>query len=120
MDIRERATVFSTYVGLELKGKITARGHTAKFVAEQARRSASALNKWLNGRVELPMAVLCEACEIIGVEPGAIIDAAYDRLREELGGAGASAGDVGGLPDNGPVPLAAKKGRRKADVDHAE
>ncbi|MGO1410419.1 MAG: helix-turn-helix domain-containing protein [Microbacterium sp.] len=120
MDIRERAALFSQYVGLELKGKITARGFTAKNVAAQAGHSASALNKWLNGKTKLPMAVLCEACEIIGADPGDIIDSAYDRLRDELGGPSIRPGDVGGLLENGPMPLAAKKGRRKTEVDSAE
>lgn len=120
MDIRDRAETFSTYVGLELKGKITARGFTAKAVAERSRRSASALNKWLNGHVELPMSVLCEACEIIGVSPAAIVDAAYERLYEELGAPDPAPGNVAGSGDTRPMPLAAKKGRRRTSVDHAE
>jgi transcriptional regulator with XRE-family HTH domain len=119
MNARQRAAIFSHYVGLELKGKITAQGFTAKAVAEAASRSPAAFNRWLNGRVELPLTVLCEACEIIGVEPAFIVDVAYSRLVMEHGGRETRTEDdpVG---ETGGLPIAAKKGRRKADVDHAE
>lgn len=117
MDNRDRALLFTTYVGMELKGKITTRGFTAKTVAERTRRSASALNRWLNGRVELPLTVLCETCEIIGLEPAHIVDAAYNRLIVEYGGASRTTDlDVGGSPDTEIQPLAAKKGVRKSDA----
>jgi len=136
MDKRQRAMLFSRYVGLELKGKITARGYTAKAVALAAQRSPAAFNRWLNGRVELPLAVLCEACEVIGVQPQVIVDLAYSRVVVEYGpaenaqgqvadggvtskGAG-SRPDVGAFPDDADIPRAAKKGARKTDVGHAE
>jgi len=119
--------LFSRYVGLELKGKITARGYTAKAVALAAQRSPAAFNRWLNGRVELPLAVLCEACEVIGVEPHAIVDAAYSRVVVEHGPGERAAGgrltamrDVGALADDGEIARAAKRGDRKTDVGHAE
>ncbi|MGN6126541.1 MAG: helix-turn-helix domain-containing protein [Humibacter sp.] len=136
MDKRQRAMLFSRYVGLELKGKITARGYTAKAVALAAQRSPAAFNRWLNGRVELPLAVLCEACEVIGVEPQVIVDLAYSRVVVEYGPAesarvqaadagvaGKRAGarsDVGAFPDDVDIPRAAKKGARKTDVGHTE
>lgn len=124
MDTRQRAMLFSRYAGLELKGKITARGYTAKDVAASAHRSAAAFNRWLNGHVELPLTVLCEACEIIGVEPRVIVDAAYDRVLTECGRRDVQSfdesPDVRGASDNEALPLAAKRGRRKADVDPAD
>ncbi len=119
MDLHERAKVFSHYVGLELKGKITTRGFTAKTVALKTQHSASALNRWLNGVQELPLAVLCESCELIGVEPGPIIDAAYSRLVIEYDGPGrpGTPNDVGGPSDTEDMPAAAKKGRRKTDAE---
>lgn len=111
MDIRQRAELFSQYVGLELKGKITSRGYTAKSVAEQAQRSAAAFNRWLNGHVALPLTVLFEACEIIGVEPKIIVDAAYDRIVVEFGEA---------IDDVESRPIAAKRGLRKAEFRPAE
>lgn len=85
MDTRKRGEAFSLYVGLELKGKITARGQTAKAVAERIGRAEANLNRWLNGKTEIPLAVVCEVCEAIGVEPRTIAEYAYDRVVEEFG-----------------------------------
>ena len=49
------------------------------------RRSPAAFNRWLNGKVDLPLSVLCEACEVIGAEPAAVAEAAYARMTLELG-----------------------------------
>ncbi|WP_424937557.1 MULTISPECIES: helix-turn-helix domain-containing protein [Bacteria] len=85
MDIRKRAETFSRYVGLELKGRITTQQFTAKAVAEAIGRQPAAFNRWLNGKVEIPMSVLCEACEFIDVEPSKIVEDAYSRLAVEYG-----------------------------------
>lgn len=82
---RDRAGRFVAYVGLELKGRIISQGHNATEVATRMGRSPAAFNRWLNGRVDIPLAVLCEACEVIGVEPVAVVQAAYDRMTVELG-----------------------------------
>jgi len=85
MNIRQRAETFSLFVGLELKGKITSQRFTAKAVAEGIGRQPAAFNRWLNGKVEMPMTVLCEACEYIDVEPSKIVEDAYARLAVEYG-----------------------------------
>lgn len=85
MDIRARAVIFAQYVGLRLKGEIATRGFTANQVAKAIDRSPSAFNRWINGKAELPLAVLGAACEHIGVEPGKIVQEAYDRLADEYG-----------------------------------
>lgn len=85
MDIRKRAEIFSRYVGLELKGKITTQGYSAKAVAEGIGRQPAAFNRWLNGKVEIPLSVFCEACEYIDVEPQKLIEDAYSRLAVEHG-----------------------------------
>lgn len=85
MNIRQRAEVFSRYVGLELKGKIVSQQYTAKAVAEGIGRQPAAFNRWLNGKVELPMSVFCEACEFIDVEPSRLVEDAYSRLAVEFG-----------------------------------
>lgn len=85
MNIRRRAELFSRYVGLELKGTITSQEFTAKAVAEGIGRQPAAFNRWLNGKVEMPMTVLCEACEFIDVEPAKIVEDAYARLAVEQG-----------------------------------
>ena len=85
MDTRERAEAFAKYVGLELKGRIISQGFTAVRVAEASGRSPAAFNRWLNGKAEIPLVALCEACEIIGVEPKFIVETAYDRMVFSLG-----------------------------------
>ena len=85
MNIRQRAETFSRYVGLELKGKIVSQQFTAKAVAEAIGRQPAAFNRWLNGKVEMPMTVLCEACEYIDIEPSKIVDDAYSRLAVDFG-----------------------------------
>lgn len=85
MNTRQRAETFTLYVGLELKGKIVSQGFTAQKVAETIGRSPAAFNRWLNGKSELPLSVLCEACEIIDVEPRQIVETAYDRMAVALG-----------------------------------
>ncbi len=76
----KRAEEFSKYVALELKGRIIAQGFTAKAVASGINRPAATLNRWLNNKLPLPLAVLCEAAEYIGVSPSDIVSLAYDRL----------------------------------------
>lgn len=85
MNIRQRAETFSRYVGLELKGKITTRGYTAAAVAQGIGRQPAAFNRWLNGKVEMPMTVLCAACEFIDIEPARVVESAYDRIALEFG-----------------------------------
>lgn len=85
MDKRERSELFAKYVGLALKGRIITQGRNAKAVAEEMRRSPAAFNRWLNGKVELPLSVFAEACEVIDVEPQTVIEDAYGRLCLEFG-----------------------------------
>jgi transcriptional regulator with XRE-family HTH domain len=85
MSNRERAERFTHYVGMELKGRITAHEWTAQRLAAAMGRSPSALNGWLNGKRELPLSVLCEAAENLGVEPSSIVEVAYNRMVVALG-----------------------------------
>lgn len=83
---RERADLFVKYLGLELKGRIAAtQGFHATGVAKIMGRSPGAFTNWLNGKAGLPPAVLCEACEVIGVDPRDVVDRAYRRMVAELG-----------------------------------
>lgn len=85
MNTRERGELFGRYVGLELKGAIVSRTLTAKAVAEKIGRADANLNRWLNGKTEIPIAVVCEICEVLDLEPRVIVEHAYDRMVEELG-----------------------------------
>lgn len=81
----DRGLIFGKYVGLELKGAIISRGNTAAGVAKSLGHSQSAFTNWLNGKVQIPISVVVNASEVIGIEPSQIIDAAYDRLVYEFG-----------------------------------
>lgn len=85
MNTRKRAEEFTRMVGLELKGAITARGFNATQVAKATSRSPAAFNRWLNGKVEIPLTVLCESCEHIDVDPHFIVETAYSRMAGLLG-----------------------------------
>lgn len=85
MNNRDRAETFARYLGLELKGKIIRQGHTAKSVADDMGRSPAAFNRWLNGKVELPLSVFAEACEVIDVDPQGLVEDAYARLCVDFG-----------------------------------
>ena len=85
MNKRDRSELFAKYVGLALKGRIITQGRTAKSVAEEMQRSPAAFNRWLNGKVELPLSVMAEACEAIDVEPATVVEDAYSRLCLEHG-----------------------------------
>ena len=88
--------MFAQYVGLELKGRITSQGFRATEVAVATGRSPSAFNRWLNGKAELPLAVLCQACEVIDAEPSLIVGHAYDRMAVALGERGGETYGAGG------------------------
>lgn len=85
MNKRDRSELFARYVGLALKGRIVTQGMTAKAVATTMHRSPAAFNRWLNGKVEIPLSVFAEACEVIDVEPQQLIEDAYARLCVEQG-----------------------------------
>ncbi len=120
MNSRNAAGLFTRYVGLELKGTITARGFTAKHVAEETGHTPASMNRWLNGKVDLPLGVLFEACDVIKVEPFVLIVAATERVRSETSSPlRVVEPDVVGPPDTETQPLAAKRGERKADTPPA-
>ena len=132
MNNRERSEIFARYVGLQLKGTIVARAATAKQVAAGIGRADANLNRWLNGKTEIPVSVLCEVCEFLGVDPSTVVQHAYDRMVFENGepgesqeqnvihhnfGVGTPVQDEPDMkqPPQGVLPTAARKGRRKAD-----
>lgn len=105
MNIRRRAELFSLYVGLELKGKITSRGYNAKSVAEGIGRQPATFNRWLNGKVEIPVTVLCETCEYIDIDPTGIVEDAYARLALEHGERDGDRYEGDGLVQDGEVVI---------------
>lgn len=81
----KRGEEFSKFVALELKGRIIAQGFTAKAVAAGIGKPAATLNRWLNNKLPLPISILCEVAEFIGVFPADIVSLAYDRLAVRYG-----------------------------------
>ena len=75
-----KAREFARCVGLELKGRIVARGFTALQVATLLGRSPTAFTNWLNGKKPIPMVVFHQACEVIGADPVMIVDDACRRV----------------------------------------
>ncbi|AZS46637.1 MULTISPECIES: helix-turn-helix domain-containing protein [Microbacterium] len=122
---RERGELFGRYVGLELKGAIVSRSLTAKAVAERIGRADANLNRWLNGKTEIPIAVVCEVCEVLDLEPRTIVEHAYDRMIEELGERDAPANVTQLRPRDVPAPVqderaVAKKKSRDPGGDEGE
>lgn len=122
---RERGELFGRYVGLELKGAIVSRSLTAKAVAERIGRADANLNRWLNGKTEIPIAVVREVCEVLDLEPRTIVEHAYDRMIEELGERDAPANVTQLRPRDVPAPVqderaVAKKKSRDPGGDEGE
>lgn len=76
----DRGEAFTVYIGAELKGLIASRGWSAAAVARATGHSASALNRWLNGKQALPLPVLLEASDVLGIDPREVVARAYSRL----------------------------------------
>lgn len=117
--------MFGRYVGLELKGAIVSRSLTAKAVAERIGRADANLNRWLNGKTEIPITVVCEVCEVLDLEPRTIVEHAYDRMIEELGERDAPTNVTQLRPRDVPTPVqderaVAKKKSRDPGGDEGE
>lgn len=80
MNNKERTEAFTLYVGLELKGGIVSKGFTAATIADEMGRSRAAFSRWLNGKQAIPLSVVCEASELLGIDPGDVVSKAHDRL----------------------------------------
>ncbi|MBB2957009.1 helix-turn-helix domain-containing protein [Pseudoclavibacter helvolus] len=124
---RERAELFARYIGLELKGAIVSRGRTAQDVAEAVGRSSAGFNRWLNGKRELPITVLCEVAELLDMDPRVIVEHAYDRVVDELGERDDEEMSEGGatvtelrIPEESKLRGAAHKGQEFNEDDHTD
>lgn len=81
----ERGHRFSQLVGLELKASFARHETSQAEVAVKLGHSKSGYSRWLNAKPSMPMEALLNTCELIGVDPRDIIDAAYRRLIAEMG-----------------------------------
>jgi transcriptional regulator with XRE-family HTH domain len=85
-DIRDqRSNRFAQLLGLELKANFAREETSQAEVAEQLGHSKSGYSRWLNAKPSMPVEALLNTCELIGVDPREIVDAAYKRLIEEMG-----------------------------------
>ncbi len=81
----ERSHRFSQLVGLELKASFARHETSQAEVAVKLGHSKSGYSRWLNAKPSMPMEALLNTCELIGVDPRDIMDAAYRRLIAEMG-----------------------------------
>ncbi|MCH9277242.1 helix-turn-helix domain-containing protein, partial [Bifidobacterium amazonense] len=76
---------FSQLVGLELKASFARHETSQAEVAEKLGHSKSGYSRWLNAKPSMPMEALLNTCELIGVDPRDVFNAAYQRLIDEMG-----------------------------------
>lgn len=81
----ERSHRFSQLIGLELKASFARHETSQAEVAERLGHSKSGYSRWLNAKPSMPIEALMNTCELIGVDPRDVFNAAYRRLVEELG-----------------------------------
>ena len=81
----ERSHRFSQLIGLELKASFARHETSQADVAEKLGHSKSGYSRWLNAKPSMPMEALINTCELLGVDPREVFNAAYRRLIEEMG-----------------------------------
>lgn len=81
----ERSHRFSQLVGLELKASFARHETSQAEVAVKLGHSKSGYSRWLNAKPSMPMEALINTCELLGVDPREVFNAAYRRLIEEMG-----------------------------------
>ena len=86
---KDRGHRFAQLVGLELKANFTRHEVSQTSVADRLGHSRTSFSKWLNAKPSMPMEALINTCELIGVDPRSVFNAAYSRLIEEMGEANA-------------------------------
>lgn len=82
---KNRSHRFAQLVGLELKADFTRHAVSQTSVADRLGHSRTSFSKWLNAKPSMPMEALINTCELLGVDPREVFNAAYRRLIEEMG-----------------------------------
>lgn len=82
---KNRSHRFAQLVGLELKADFTRHEVSQTGVADRLGHSRTSFSKWLNAKPSMPMEALINTCELLGVDPREVFNAAYRRLIEEMG-----------------------------------
>lgn len=82
---KNRSHRFAQLVGLELKADFTRHEVSQTSVADRLGHSRTSFSKWLNAKPSMPMEAFINTCELLGVDPREVFNAAYRRLIEEMG-----------------------------------
>ncbi|MEE8667253.1 MAG: helix-turn-helix transcriptional regulator [Bifidobacterium mongoliense] len=80
-----RSHRFALLLGLELKGNFARLQVSQTRIADKLGHSRTSYSKWLNAKPSMPIEALLNTCELIGLDPREIVNAAYERLIEEMG-----------------------------------
>ena len=80
-----RDSRFAQLIGLELKAEFARKEISQGDVADKLGHSRSGYSRWLNAKPSMPLEAFLNTCELIGADPRAIMDAAYERLTQEMG-----------------------------------
>ena len=80
-----RDSRFAQLIGLELKAEFARKEISQGDVADKLGHSRSGYSRWLNAKPSMPLEAFLNTCELIGADPRAIMDAAYNRLAKEMG-----------------------------------
>ena len=80
-----RDSRFAQLIGLELKAEFARKEISQGDVADKLGHSRSGYSRWLNAKPSIPLEAFLNTCELIGADPRAIMDAAYERLTKEMG-----------------------------------
>jgi transcriptional regulator with XRE-family HTH domain len=81
----KRSQRFAQLIGLQLKGAFQTTEMSQTEVADKLGHSRSGYSRWINAHPSMPFEAFLNTCELIGVDPREIMDAAYSRLIKEMG-----------------------------------
>lgn len=81
----KRSNRFAQLIGYELKANFAREGTSQAEVAEKLGHSKSGYSRWINAKPSMPLEAFLNSCELIGVDPRQVMDAAYARLLDEMG-----------------------------------
>lgn len=80
-----RSQRFSQLIGLELKAEFARKEISQTSVADALGHSRTSYSKWMNAKPSMPFEAFLNTCELIGSDPRVIMNAAYNRLIDEMG-----------------------------------
>lgn len=80
MDVSEQAAQTTAAVLAQLAAEITAHGFTVKSLAAETGRDYNTYRRWVIGEREMPLPVLMQSLQTIGVSLEVFMQRAADRL----------------------------------------